>query len=239
MALNKIGVISKWIDLRIKGKELVKNINESHCHLLVVFDGIIDAIMEVVDETEVANVIVASPKDYLNLVIKTLANLKDKKEGKKITIPKDKRIMFYKRFMKTGNANSKIKPVPLQKDRTAIIVQSSGSTGKEKRIMHTEYNFNSLMQKEGYTDLPFSVGMSMYTAIPPFIIYGLCGSIYASLVFGLKAYLTPYVSETTLYDDLGKYEFGAVAPIHLRYLYKKITEITSRIDELEKKGIFI
>lgn len=238
MALNKIGVISKWIDLRIKGKELVKNINESHCHLLVVFDGIIDAIMEVVDETEVANVIVASPKDYLNPVIKTLANLKDKKEGKKITIPKDKRIMFYKRFMKTGNANSKINPVPLQKDRTAIIVQSSGSTGKAKRIMHTEYNFNSLMQKEGYTDLPFSVGMSMYTAIPPFIIYGLCGSIYASLVFGLKAYLTPYVSETTLYDDLGKYEFGAVAPIHLRYLYKKITEITSRIDELEKKGNF-
>ncbi len=236
LALSKIGVTSKWIDLRIKGKDLVKNINESNCHVLVVFDGIIDAIMEIIDETEISNIIVASPKDYLNPVVKTLANIKDKKEGKKVNIPKDKRITLYKHFLKSGDANSQIKPVPLQKERTAIIVQSSGSTGKAKSIMHTEYNFNSLMQKEAYTDLPFSVGMSMYTAIPPFIIYGLCGSIYVSLVFGLKAYLTPYVSETTLYDDLGKYEFGAVAPIHLRYLHKKITESMTLIDDLENNG---
>jgi len=236
LALSKIGATSKWIDLRIKGKDLVKNINESNCQVLVVFDEVIDAIMEIIDETEVSNVLVASPKDYLNPFIRTLANMKDKKEGKKVIIPKDKRVRTYKSFLKTGDVNSKIKPVPLQKDRPAIIVQSSGSTGKAKSIMHTEYNFNSLMQKEAYTDLPFSVGMSMYTAIPPFIIYGLCGSVYVALVFGLKAYLTPYVSETTLYNDLGKYEFGAVAPIHLRYLHKKVTEITSKVEALENKG---
>lgn len=234
LALSKLGVTSKWIDLRIKGKDLVKNINESQCKILVVFEGIIDTVKEIIDETDVARVLVASPKDYLNPVVRCLANLKDKKEGKKQDIPNDARFQKYSKFLKSGNVNSQIKPVPFVKDRPSIIVQSSGSTGKAKSIIHTEYNFNSLMQKEAYTDLPFSVGMSMYTAIPPFIIYGLCGSIYVSLVFGLKAQLTPYVSETTLYDDLGKYEFGAVAPIHLRYLYNKVSEITNKIEELEQ-----
>lgn len=41
------------------------------------------------------------------------------------------------------------------KDRPSLIVQSSGSTGKPKQIVHTEYNFNSVVQKMAYTDLPF------------------------------------------------------------------------------------
>lgn len=233
LALSKLGVASKWIDLRIKGKDLIKNINESQCKLLVIFDGIIDTIVEIIDETNVSCVLVASPKDYLNPFVRVLANWKDKKEGKQVVMPSDTRFQKYSKFLKSGSTNSQVEPVAFKKNRVSIIVQSSGSTGKAKSIMHTEYNFNSLMQKEAYTDLPFTVGMSMYVAIPPFIIYGLCGSVYASLAFGLKAQLTPYVSETTAFDDLGKYEFGAVAPIHLRYLYNKISELLVRISALE------
>lgn len=232
LALSKIGVISKWVDLRIKGKDLVKNITESNCHVLVVFDGILDAVLEVVDKTEVSKIIVASPKDYLNPVIRVFANLKDRKEKKKINLPNDKRIILYKHFIKTGNPDSNIKPVSLKKDMPAIIVQSSGSTGKAKSIIHTEYNFNSLMQKEAYSDLPFCVGKSMYASIPPFIIYGLCGSLYVALAFGLKAEMTPYVSETTVFDDLGKFDFAAAAPIHYRYLYNKIIELQDTIEKL-------
>ena len=237
LALSKIGATSKWIDLRIKGKDLVKNINESHCQVLVVFGGILDAVMEIIDETHASTVLVASPKDYLNPIIRVLANVKDKKEGKKVTVPKDKRVQTYKSFLKTGDKNSRIKPVPLQKDKPAIIVQSSGSTGKAKSIIHTEYNFNSCMQKEAYTDLPLLVGKSMYVAIPPFIIYGLNNSIYASLAFGMKAEMTPFVSETTVYNDLGKYNFACAAPLHYRYLYKKICELKEKIDELDNGAL--
>lgn len=58
LALSKLGVTSKWIDLRIKGKDLVKNINESQCKILVVFEGIIDTIKEIIDETDVTRVLV-------------------------------------------------------------------------------------------------------------------------------------------------------------------------------------
>lgn len=228
LALSKLGATSKWIDLRIKGKDLIRNINESECKILVIFDGVTSVIQEIINETDVSRILVASPKDYLNPVVRVLANLKDKKEGKHITLPEDKRFQKYSAFLKSGNVESKLKPATFEKERPSIIVQSSGSTGIAKAIIHTEYNFNSLMQKEAYTDLPFSVGKTMYVSIPPFIIYGLSSSIYAALAFGLKAEMTPYVSETTVFDDLGKYDFVTAAPIHYRYLYNKILDSKDR-----------
>ncbi len=236
LALSKIGATSKWIDVRIKGKDLIKNINESNCKILVIFDGIVSNIKEIIDETGVSKVLVASPKDYLGPIVRILANSKDKKEGKKITLPDDKHFVKYSEFLKAGSINSQLTPVTFDKDRPSLIVQSSGSTGKAKSIIHTEYNFNSSMQKEAYTDLPLCVGKTMHVAIPPFIIYGLNNSIYASMAFGMKAQMTPFVSETTIYDDLGKYDTACAAPLHYRYLYNKIVELKERIEVLEKES---
>lgn len=144
-------------------------------------------------------------------------------------MPKDRRFVKYKNFMKRGKSGKKVKAAQFEQDRPSIIVQSSGSTGKAKSIIHTEYNFNSSMAKEAYTDLPLLVGYSMHIAIPPFIIYGLNNSIYASLVFGLKAQLTPFVSETTVFDDLGKFDIACAAPLHYRYLYSKIIALKQEI----------
>lgn len=229
LALSKLGATSKWIDLRIKPKELIHNLNESNCTILVAFDGILPMIKEIIDETNIKLVVVASPKDYLNPLVRFLANIKDKKEGKFIDFPKDKRFMRYKKLLNLGKSGNCVKPVPFKKDRPSIIVQSSGSTGKAKSIVHTEYNFNSSMLKEAYTDLPLYLGQSMHIAIPPFIIYGLNNSIYASLVFGMNAQLTPFVSDTTVYDDLGKYEIACATPVHYRYLYNKIVSLQQEI----------
>lgn len=181
LALSKLGATSKWIDLRIKPKDLIQNLNESNCKFLVVFDGVVSMIEEIIDQTDIKEVLVASPKDYLNPIIRILANLKDKKEGNIVKMPKDKRFVKYKTFMKRGKSGKQVEAAQFEKDRPSIIVQSSGSTGKAKSIIHTEYNFNSSMAKEAYTDLPLLAGFSMHIAIPPFIIYGLNNSIYASL----------------------------------------------------------
>lgn len=237
LALSKLGVASKWIDLRSKKPDLIKNINESNCKILVIFEGITPLIEEIINETNVEKVLVASPKDYLNPFIRTLANLKDKKEGKLIKLPEDKRFVLYDEFYKTGATISTLSAVSFIKDRPSIIVQSSGSTGTAKSIVHTEYNFNSEMQKEAYTDLPFATGKCIHVAIPPFIIYGLCNSTYASLAFSMKAEMTPYVSENTVFDDLGKFDFACAAPLHYRYIYNKIIELQDEIQKLSTSPI--
>ena len=233
LALSKLGATSKWIDLRCKENDLINDINESNCKILVIFDGMLGLVTKIISETDLKQVLVASPKDYLNPFIRIFANLKEKKEGKNMAIPDDARFVKYYNFIKTGN-NSLVIPATFEKERPSIILKSSGSTGKSKSIIHTEYNFNLAMQKEAYTDLPFAKGKTMHISIPPFIIYGLNNSIYASMIFGMKAEMSPYISENTVFDDLGKYEFACAAPLHYRYMYNKIIELNNAISELEK-----
>lgn len=234
LSLSKIGATMSWIDLRSKSKDLIKYINNSNCKTIVVFEDMLPLVESIINETDVKKVVVSSPKDYLLPMVKILATLKDKKEGKKIILPNDPRFVRFSDFIKNVDMHSLISPVPFEKDRPSLIVQSSGSTGKPKQIVHTEYNFNSAVQKMAYTDLPFYKGNTMHISIPPFIIYGLGNSIYASMAFTMKAEMNPFVEENTVYNDLGKFDISLAAPLHYRYLYNKLKELNDDVNRLEK-----
>lgn len=234
LALSKIGATMSFVDLRTKEKDLIKYINGSNSKTIVVFEDMVKLVQNIINETDVEKVIICSPKDYLPPVIRMLANLKDKKEGKSIVFPNDKRFINAKEFINNATNIEMVKPVIFEKERPSLIVQSSGSTGKPKQIVHTEFNFNSAVQKMAYTDLPFYKGDTMHISIPPFIIYGLGNSIYASLAFTMNAEMTPYVAENTVYDDLGKFDISLSAPLHYRYIYSKLIELQKEIEILEK-----
>lgn len=233
LSLSKIGATMAWIDLRTKDKDLIKYINNTECKTLVVFEDMLPLIEQIIDETDINNVIISSPKNYLSPIIKVLASLKDIKEGKKITIPQDKRFIKFGDFISLKNTNENLQPIKFDKERPSLIVQSSGSTGKPKQILHTEYNFNSAVQKMAYTDLPFYKGDTMHISIPPFIIYGLGNSIYASLAFTMKAEMNPFVDENTVYNDLGKFDISLAAPLHYRYIYNKLNKLQTSIELLQ------
>lgn len=234
LSLSKIGATMSWIDLRSKPKDVLRYINSGNCKTIIVFEDMLPLIESIIDETDVKKVVVSSPKDYLSPIIKVLAMLKDKKDGKKIVLPNDPRFIRFNDFIKNVDTNNLITPVSFEKDRPSLIVQSSGSTGKPKQIVHTEYNFNSAVQKMAYTDLPFYKGNTMHISIPPFIIYGLGNSIYASMAFTMKAEMNPFVDENTVYNDLGKFDISLAAPLHYRYMYKQLIELNKSITELEK-----
>ena len=233
LALSKIGATMSWIDLRTKPKDLIKYINNSNSKAIIVFEDILPLVKETIDETDVKNVIVVSPKDYLSPVVKVLATLKDMKENKKVVLPDDPRFIKFSDFIKTGS-NDLVIPAKFEKDKPSLIVQSSGSTGKPKQIVHTEYNFNSEMQKMAYLDLPLYKGSTMHISVPPFIIYGLGNSIYASMAFTMKGEMNPHVDENTVYNDLGKFDVSFAAPLHYRYIYEKLTHLKEDIETLEK-----
>ena len=234
LSLSKIGATMSWIDLRSKPKDVVRYINSSNCKTIIVFEDMLPLIESIIDETDVRKVVVSSPKDYLSPIVKVLATLKDKKDGKKIVLPDDSRFVRFNDFIKNVDTNNLITPASFEKDRPSLIVQSSGSTGKPKQIVHTEYNFNSAVQKMAYTDLPFYKGNTMHISIPPFIIYGLGNSIYASMAFTMKAEMSPFVDENTVYNDLGKFDISLAVPLHYRYMYKQLIELNKSITELEK-----
>ena len=222
-----------WIDLRTKPKDLIKYVNNSNSKAIIVFEDMLPLVKETIDETDVKKVIVVSPKDYLSPVVKVLATLKDMKENKKVVLPDDPRFIKFSDFIKTGS-NDLVIPAKFEKDKPSLVVQSSGSTGKPKQIVHTEYNFNSEMQKMAYLDLPLYKGSTMHISVPPFIIYGLGNSIYASMAFTMKGEMNPHVDENTVYNDLGKFDVSFAAPLHYRYIYEKLTHLKEDIETLEK-----
>lgn len=201
LSLSKIGATMSWIDLRSKPKDVVRYINSSNCKTIIVFEDMLPLIESIIDETDVRKVVVSSPKDYLSPIVKVLATLKDKKDGKKIVLPDDSRFVRFNDFIKNVDTNNLITPASFEKDRPSLIVQSSGSTGKPKQIIHTEYNFNSAVQKMAFT---------------------------------MKAEMSPFVDENTVYNDLGKFDISLAVPLHYRYMYKQLIELNKSITELEK-----
>ncbi len=235
LALSYLGATAKWIDVRNKEKDLIDKLNENDgCKFVVAFDGVANNVINILNETNVEKVLVVSPKDYLNPIAKIVANYKDFKENKKIDIDYNDRVMKYMDFYKEGSKNTDITPVLFEKDRPSIIVQSSGSTGKSKSILHTEYNFNNEMVKESYSDLPLVAGNRMFVTVPPFIIYGLCNSIYAAMTFGLESVLSPYLDDDVVLKALGKIDISAGVPLHYRCIYAKMVSLKNEIDELIK-----
>ncbi len=236
LSLSKIGATMSWIDLRVKEKDLINYINNGNCKAVVVLEDLLPLIEKISGDINAERVIVCSPKDYLSPVIKVLAGLKDKKEGKRIVIPSDDKFIKFSDFIREGKHTSSVSTVDFKIDRPSLIVQSSGSTGKSKQIVHTERNFNSEIQKMAYVDLPFYKGNTMHVSVPPFIIYGLANSIYASMAFTMKAEMTPFVDENTVYNDLGKFDMSLAAPLHYRYIFEQLKKLREDIDELQKSN---
>ena len=234
LSLSKIGATMSWIDLRAKEKDLINYINNGNCKVVVVFEDLLPLIEKIATDINAERVVVCSPKDYLNPVIKVLANLKDKKEGKKIEMPSDDRFIKFSDFIKEGKHTADVAPANFKIDRPSLIIQSSGSTGKPKQIVHTEYNFNSEVQKMSYLDLPLYKGNTMHVAVPPFIIYGLGNSVYCSLVHTMKAEMTPFVDENTVYNDLGKFDISFAAPLHYRYIFEQLKKLKNEVEQLQK-----
>lgn len=52
-ALSKLGATMSWIDLRSKGKDLIKYINNSNCKTIIVFEDLVPLIEYIIDETDV------------------------------------------------------------------------------------------------------------------------------------------------------------------------------------------
>lgn len=236
LALSKIGATMSWIDLRTQERDLITYINNTNSKVVVIFEDMLPLIENIVDDITAERIIVCSPKQYLNPAIRFLAKMKDKKDGKKIVMPSDDRFVRFPDFIREGRNTAGVSTANFRIDRPSLIVQSSGSTGKAKQIVHTEKNVNLQVQKMAYMDFPLYRGNTMFVAVPPFIIYGLATSIYSSMAFTMKAEMCPFVDENIVYNGLGKFDVSFAVPLHYRYIYDQLIKLNIEIEKLKKIG---
>lgn len=66
LALNKLGVISKWFDIRASEKDIMDYANDSNCKMLIAFDMLLPKVEPILNQTSLQKVLVIRPSDSLS-----------------------------------------------------------------------------------------------------------------------------------------------------------------------------
>ena len=221
LALNKIGVVSKWFDIRAGEIDIRDYANDSNCKYIIAFDMLIPKIEKILNDTNLEKVIIIHPTDSLSRTMQFIYSLKAKK------LPNDSRYVRFNKFVSEGTYNSNIKCVSFDKSRPSIMIQSSGTTGKPKIIVHSDNSATSCARELAYSDLPIEFGKTLLNALPPWIAYAIGQATLYPLTMGAKVELSPTFEPNTVEKYLGKFTISFAAPFHYRYIrdnYNKLSK---------------
>lgn len=235
LAINKIGAVSKWFDLRANERDIEMYLKNSNCKYMVSFDIILPKVKNVIDKTDLKRVYVMSPVGTLNIFKQKLYNLKQKITKEYIDIPKDERYIDFTKFIKTGDKNSEIEVAKFDKNKPSIMIQSSGTTGKPKTIVHSDNSAIEAVKALSYSDLPLGKNKSALVALPPWIAYCLGEAIIYPLALGSKVELCPNFEPDSVVKNIGKFTISFAAPFHYRYLKEHFNNLTQDQKEKFKK----
>lgn len=230
LALNKLGVISKWFDIRASEKDIEVASNESNCKILIAFDILLPKIHSILNNTKIKNVVIIKPVDALPQIAQIIYSVKNR-----IKLPKDPRYSYFWEFIKRGEIKSSPECVAFDGNRPSIMIQSSGTTGKPKTIIHSDLSATACVQKLAYSDLPLGKGKSLLVYLPPWIAYALGNAIMLALALGSKVVLSPTFDPDKIVNYLGKFTICFTAPICYRYLKDHFNELTAK----QKRGLLM
>lgn len=173
IAINKIGAISKWVDTDKSAKEFFDDLSQTKFKFLIADT----TIKEKID----------SIKSSLELSDKNILYVDSSAYNEKSN---------FMEFLNNGK-NHDVRCVEYSKEKPAIIITSSGSTGLPKEILHSSFSVNSAVKKLTYTDYPIKDNI-LTVVIPPYIGLGLITSLYSSMICGGEAefisnYTDPFI----------------------------------------------
>ena len=240
LALNKIGVVTKWIDIRAGEDELKEYVNDSSCRYFIVFDFLIPKVRLIIDETKLEKVLFISPVDSLKKYTRIIYKLQQIAKGSNFVVHDDNRFEGFWDFVKTGSDRSEVPCVSPDKMRPSIMIQSSGTTGKPKTIVHSDFSAVACTKKIAYSDLPLGRGKSLAVLLPPWIAYALGDAMILPLALGTKIILSPTFEPSAIMKYLGKFTISFAAPIQYRYLWGELNNLSSKQRKyLEKVECFV
>lgn len=222
LALNKLGAISRWFDVRASEIDIANYANDSNCKYLIIFDLLLPRITKVLDKTGLEKVLVIHPTDSLSKIMQMVYGVKANKS------PKDERYERFPKFIKGNSKGEDFSCVSFDRNRQSIMIQSSGTTGKPKIIVHPDYSVTSSVKKLAYCDVPVEPGKVLLNALPPWIAYALGNAIIYPLTLGTKVKLCPSFDPNVVMDNIGTFTIAFAAPFHYRYIRDNITKLSRK-----------
>ena len=200
-ALNKIGAIADFIDLRSKGQKLIDAINATGSQVIVATDLFSAELDTVIKSTSLKTVIIASPKNSMPPVLKRLYSVKNKKiQMSNIDWT------LWENFQKSGRLFSGDYAHNVSKNNPACILHTSGTTGVAKGVVLSNEAFLEMFAQIKNCGLQYEKGDTFLNQVPPFLAYNIVSATNNPLSLGLEVIMLPDYQPEKFADNLYKYK---------------------------------
>lgn len=216
-ALSKIGAVANMIDLRKSVKEIEDYTKEVDSKIFVGIDLIKSKLDTIKENANLDEVIVVSPYESFNPLLKNILKAKDKISSSNKSKAK---FVNWNGFIAHGKSNEYSSPVNYHKNMPVAIVHTGGTTGKSKGVVLSNDNINMCARQCEISGLDFSDRGTWLDIMPPFIVYGVGNGLHLPLSMGMKVILLPKF-DPTKYDEIllkHKPNYMAGVPSHYGYL---------------------
>lgn len=232
IALISIGVTLKGFDIRANEHDIVKLIKDSDCKYAIVFDVLLlDKFVNLIDKTNLTSVFVLRPANSMSRAEKIVFLMKaafmKMKIKKSIALPKDKRFVELTAICRDCS-NQTTERARVDYSRPCIKVQSSGTTGKAKTIVHSEQSIVEFAKSIAFFDASIKRDFKprVFVALPPWIAYGVGNAILNPLIFGASIDLSMDFEPDAVYRNIGRFDMAYAAPFHYRYIRDHYNELS-------------
>lgn len=240
LAANKLGITTKWIDVRTSLEDLNKYLSENGVKLGFLFEDILIDHPELKIPNNLDKLISINPVELLSPIVQIGYKLKNQLIKRNYKI-KDDRLISFMDFLKLGSKDSLTPKVEYDKDRVTIMVQSSGTTGKPKIVQHTDYSVTSSAEKINHCDIPIAPGKIILNILPPWIAYSLGQALITSFANGIKVIFVPTLNPDDVLNHIGEFNLCYATPLHYRYMmdnYKSL-KAKNKFQGIERVETFV
>ena len=197
-ALNRVGAIANLIDPRLSKENIKEKIE---CSKYVVA---LDLVREKIDGaiSDAKKIIYVSLIESFPWYAKIMFHLKHK-QGK---VLKGGNALDWVEFIHSGMQTSEVEDSLYHQNRVAILISTSGTTGKSKLAQLTNENVNAVAWQYEYAGYGKHYGETFLNIMPIFLAYGFISGIHMPLSLGFKIVIIPQRDLTQMAKYILKYK---------------------------------
>ena len=188
-ALNRIGAVATMVHPLSAVGEIEYFLNEASCDVAVTLDQFYGKFVEVMKTRPIGKLIIASISDELPGLKKLGYRLLTERKFPKFK--EDEGLLRWKNFLKLGESFSGEYVAKKDSHTEAVVLFSGGTTGTNKGIMLSDYNFNALALQTATMSHEDIRHMKMLAAMPIFHGFGLGVCIHTMMFSGGTSILVP------------------------------------------------
>lgn len=229
-AANMVGALVSLIHPLSAEKEIQNYINGSGATFLLSLDLVYDKVHNIVDNTCIKKIVIASAGDSLKTIKKFLYKFKNRGTVPKIELTDD--IMTWNEFINYGyDYQGEIACLKGAND-PAVILYSGGTSGDPKGILLTNMNFNALALSCHKMIEQSGEGESILAILPIFHGFGLGVCIHTTLGCGMRVVLVPNFNPKDFGKLLHKHKISIVCGVPS--LFESLTKTSMEKNDLSK-----